>query len=72
MATIRQAVEAWWPLIRDVWCVTVGTILLVSQIRVQTPDPTVIGAGMVLLGVSASGRIQEWARRRNGNGGSSG
>lgn len=64
----RRRAEAWWPLIRDISSFALGTGLLVSQVAVVDPEPLLVGAGLALIGVTGTGRVQEWARGRRAAG----
>jgi hypothetical protein len=64
----RVTAEEWWPLLRDVAAFCLGGAILVTQAMSEHPDPVIVGAGVALVGVTGSGRIQEWVRRRNGTG----
>jgi hypothetical protein len=58
----RRQAEAWWPLIRDMAAFALGTGLMIAQTLVPTPEPILVGAGLALIGVTGTGRVQEWAK----------
>lgn len=60
----RRRAEAWWPLLRDMGAFGLGSGVLVSQVLAVTPDPMLVGAGLALIGVTGTGRVQEWAKGR--------
>lgn len=60
----RRQAEAWWPLLRDMGSFALGAGILVAQTLVEAPEPLLVGAGLALIGVTGTGRVQEWARGR--------
>jgi hypothetical protein len=60
----RRKAEAWWPLLRDMGCFGLGSGILIAQVLEQTPEPVLVGAGLALIGVTGTGRVQEWAKGR--------
>lgn len=60
----RRQAEAWWPLLRDMAAFALGSGILISQSVITRPEPVLVGAGLALIGVTGTGRVQEWARGR--------
>lgn len=60
-----EAIRAWQRILRDLVIVVVGAFMLVYEtVGAKEPNPYVIGAGLVALGVPPALRYDE--RRRNG------
>jgi hypothetical protein len=60
----RRQAEAWWPLLRDMASFGMGMGILIAQTIVSTPEPILVGAGLALIGVTGTGRVQVWAKGR--------
>lgn len=61
-----EAIRAWQRIARDTLIVVVGGFMLVYEtIAVAVPNPYIIGAGLVAIGVPPALRYDEW--RRNGD-----
>lgn len=62
-------IARWSRVLRDFAIVLVGIFILVHEtLTVREPNPLLIGAGLVLLGVPPSLRADEWLRGKNGSG----
>lgn len=56
--------------VRDFAAVAVGVFMLVWQtVFTTTPNPLLIGAGLVLLGLPPALRVDQFISRENGEGG---
>jgi len=67
--TDPEIVRAWIRILRDVAIVAVATFILVHEtITSRDPNPTLVGAGLVLLGIPPALRADEWLRRKGPNG----
>lgn len=59
-----DAARAWTRILRDFLCVVGGLFVLLHEtLTVDAPDPLLIGAGLVLLGLPPAFRVDEWLRR---------
>lgn len=62
-----EIASAWGRILRDVAIVIVGVFILLHEtLQSGAPDPALIGAGLVLLGVPPALRADEWLNRRRG------
>ena len=60
-----EAARAWGRIFRDFAIVFVGVFILIHEtISGSSPDPLLIGAGLVALGLPPALRADEWLRRR--------
>ena len=67
--TDPEIVRAWIRIVRDLVIVAVATFILVHEtVTSRDPNPTLVGAGLVLLGIPPALRADEWLRRRDRNG----
>jgi hypothetical protein len=58
-----EAVRAWTRILRDFAIVLVGVFILLHETLVNgTPDPILIGAGLILLGLPPALRFDEWLK----------
>lgn len=61
-----EAARAWSRIARDFAIVVVGIFILVHEtLKTMSPDPILIGAGLVLLGVPPALRADEWLRGKD-------
>lgn len=61
-----EAIRAWQRIARDTLIVGIGAFMLLYEtVGARIPDPYLIGAGLVALGVPPALRFDE--RRRNGD-----
>lgn len=61
-----EAVRAWQRILRDFVIVALAAFILVHEtITEGTPNPTLVAAGLVLLGLPPALRVDEWLRRRD-------
>lgn len=66
MSVDPEAVRAWTRILRDFAIVIVGVFILIHEtLTTQTPNPLLIGAGLVLLGLPPALRADEWLRSRD-------
>lgn len=55
--------QAKWRLIRDILLTGVGMFMLVWQTLSSSPQPVILGAALVLLGLPATLRLEDVFRR---------
>lgn len=61
--------RAWVRIFRDLAIVILGTFMLVFETAfADSPNPLIVGAGLVALGLPPALRLDEAVRARNGNG----
>lgn len=61
-----EAIRSWQRILRDLVIVVVGAFMLVYEtVAAEVPNPYIIGAGLVTLGVPPALRYDE--RRRTGD-----
>jgi len=62
--------RAWVRVLRDFAIVGIGAFILVhEEVAVRTPNPYLIAAGLIALGLPPALRVDEWlGGRKNGNG----
>lgn len=70
LAMSPENARAWARILRDFAIVIVGVFMLLHETLTSAePNPLLIGAGLVLLGLPPALRADEWLRNReNGNG----
>lgn len=55
--------QARWKLIRDILLTAVGVFMLIWQTLSSSPQPIILGAALVLLGLPATLRLEDVFRR---------
>lgn len=61
-----EALRAWTRILRDFAIVIVGVFILLHEtLSVGDPNPLLVGAGLVLLGLPPALRADEWLRNRD-------
>lgn len=63
-----DAARAWTRILRDFVIVLVGVFILLHEtLTKDTPDPILIGAGLILLGLPPALRFDEWLTKSSGD-----
>lgn len=65
-----EIVRAWIRILRDLAIVAIAAFILIHEtVTSRDPNPTLVGAGLVLLGIPPALRADEWIRRKGNNNG---
>ncbi len=60
----RDAIESWWPILRDITSYVLGVSGFLWQMVVEpTPEPTLLAASIALIGLPVAAKVQRRSRK---------